>query len=455
MNSFSLILLELALIIALAALGRVIATRHQQASVLGELLIGVAVGNVGYWLGWPLASLIMHSSDVKRLFEEVWNAGISVPEAAQHIFSATALSPGGTAEQLIGLLTGPHAANLILMGIALWVFSNLGVILLLFMVGLESSVEDMLKVGPRSLMVATLGVVAPFLLGLAACIWLLPTSPMPVYLFIAATLCSTSVGITARILKDLNKIQSSEAKIILGAAVIDDILGLIVLAVVIGIVTTGTVDLLEICRIGLYSMLFFGLVILLGEKLVAWNIRTLNRIFSPPQDKLLYPIALAFLMAALANFIELAPIVGAFAAGLILREEAFTQSSGKQTMQELISPLQTLFAPIFFVLMGMQVNLASFLHPGTIKLALVFTCIAIVGKLVAGLPAGRGTNLLSVGIGMIPRGEVGLIFASIGNGLGIMSSDVFSAIVIMVITTTLVTPLALKWSLARSSPCLH
>lgn len=453
MTSFSLILLELAMIIALAALGRGVSNRHNQASVLGELLIGVAVGNVGYWLGFPLASLIMHSADAERLFEEVWNTGVSVSEAAQHIFPTATMSPDSTAEQLIGLLTGPHAASLILMGIALWVFSNLGVILLLFMVGLESSVEDMLKVGPRSLMVAILGVAVPFLLGFVASNWLLPDSSVPVYLFLAATLCSTSVGVSARILKDLNKIQSSEAKIILGAAVIDDILGLIVLAVVIGIVTTGKVDFLEICRIAIFSMLFFSLVILLGEKLVAWSLRTLNKFCYLPQSKLLYPIALAFLMAALADLIGLATIVGAFAAGLILREDHFMKGTDKHTMHELISPLQALFAPIFFVLMGMQVNLTSFLNPETIKLALVFIIIAIVSKLVAGLPAGRETDRLSVGIGMIPRGEVGLIFASIGKGLGIMSSAVFSAIVIMVIATTLVTPLALKWSLSRMPPC--
>jgi len=149
--------------------------------------------------------------------------------------------------------------------------------------------------------------------------------------------------------------------------------------------------------------------------------------------------------------IELAAIVGAFAAGLILNEQQFERHSQKVTMQELVAPLEAIFAPVFFVLMGMQVNLATFLKPETLWLALAFTVAAIAGKLVCGIPAGRRTDRFSIGLGMIPRGEVGLIFASIGKGLGVVSGPVFSALVVMVIITTLITPIALKWSFSKNA----
>jgi Kef-type K+ transport system membrane component KefB len=258
------------------------------------------------------------------------------------------------------------------------------------------------------------------------------------------------VGITARVFKDLNKLHTPEAKVILGAAVIDDILGLILLAVVVGIVATGEVQVREVLRIVGLSLLFLSVVILLGERFLRWSILLVS-LLEQRYLKLLFPLFLAFIMAWLANLIELATIVGAFAAGLILDERLFVRGEGEahMTMEELIAPLEALFAPIFFVLMGMQVNLASFLQPGTIWLALAFVVAAVLGKVVAGLPAGRGIDRLSVGIGMIPRGEVGLIFASVGKGLGVVTDAVFSAVVLMVMVTTLITPLGLKWALFR------
>jgi Kef-type K+ transport system membrane component KefB len=272
---------------------------------------------------------------------------------------------------------------------------------------------------------------------------------MAVHLFLGATLSATSVGITARVFKDMNKLQTREARVILGAAVIDDILGLIILAVVVGIVATGEIQLTEVARILFLSVLFFTTLIVLGDRIVRRAVRLFSR-WERRNLKLLFPLTLAFLGAWLANLIGLAAIVGAFAAGLILSERHFEpHTDSRSTAMELIAPLETLFAPIFFALMGMQVNLASFLQPGTLGLALAFIVAAIVGKLVAGLPAGRGTDRLSVGIGMIPRGEVALIFASIGKAIGVVSDGVFSAVVMMVIVTTLITPLGLRWSLFR------
>jgi len=250
------------------------------------------------------------------------------------------------------------------------------------------------------------------------------------------------------VFKDLNCLQRSEAKVILGAAVIDDVLGLIILAIVVGIVATGEVRGGEILRISILSVVFLGVVMVLGERFAQAGARVVGML-DRNNNKLLFPLATAFALSWLANQIELATIVGAFAAGLILNERQFEQTGQHATMEALIAPLERIFAPVFFVLMGMQVNVASFLDPTTVTLSLVFTVVAILGKLVAGLPAGPGVGKISVGIGMIPRGEVGLIFASIGKGLGVVSDSVFSALVVMVMLTTLVTPPALKWSLQR------
>lgn len=297
---------------------------------------------------------------------------------------------------------------------------------------------------------AVLGVVAPFLLGLGVSLVLLPEVGMPVHVFLAATLCATSVGITARVFRDLERLQTPEARIILGAAVIDDVLGLIILAVVVGIASTGHVDVLEIGRILLLAFVFLGVVLWFGD----WFVRRLVPLMATLERhhaKLLFPLSLALLLAWVASTIQLAPIVGAFAAGLVLNEEHLEKISPRVTVENLISPLERIFAPVFFVLMGMQVNLNSFLDPSTLWLALAFSVAAVLGKLVCGLPAGRGHDRLSVGIGMIPRGEVGLIFASVGRSIGVVTGPVFSALVMMVVVTTLVTPIALKWSLFRKA----
>jgi Na+:H+ antiporter len=448
-DPFSPVLMELALIVAVAAIGRRAADRVGQPPVLGELLIGVLLGNVGYWLGRPFFILVMHLGDATPLFAEIWRSGQSVAQAATHVFTAEDLAPGGLGAEIVRVMTGRTGPQLEIMGLSLWIFSNLGVILLLFMVGLESSVREMLRVGPRAAVVAVVGVVAPFGMGLATSMWLLPDAQLPVHLFLGATLCATSVGITARVFKDLQRLQTAEAKIILGAAVIDDILGLIILAVVVGIVATGELHVLEIGRISLYSVAFLGIIMAFGDRFIRILVPMVVRV-ERRHTKLLLPLALAFTLSWLADLVGLASIVGAFAAGLILSEEHFADYFKESaTMAQNVAPLEAIFAPIFFVLMGMQVRLDTFLQPVTLSLSVLFTIVAVIGKLVAGFVAGRRTDALTVGIGMVPRGEVGLIFASAGKSLGVVTDAVFSALVIVVIATTLITPLGLKWSLAR------
>ncbi len=448
-DPFAHILLQLALVILVAMLGRWGAGLLNQPSVLGELLVGVVLGNTLYWLHVPLASIVMHMDSASEMFELVWGTRLSVTEAAARVFPPEALGPDGVGTRVVEAITGPLGASRVEAAIALWIFSSLGVILLLFLVGLESSVDEMRRVGGRALMVAIVGILAPFALGYGASAMVLPESGVTVHLFIGATLTATSVGITARVFKDLDALHTPEARLILGAAVIDDILGLIVLAVVVGTVVAGGVQPLEILRIVVLSAVFFSALVYLGGRPM-FQLTSLFARLDRRNLSLLFPLVLAFLVAWVANLIGLATIVGAFAAGLILNEDHFRAGrEGEATPMTILAPLEALFAPVFFVLMGMQVNLSTFMSLDTLWLALLFVVAAVAGKLFSGLAAGGGMDRISVGIGMVPRGEVGLIFASVGKGLGVVTDAVFSAVVIMVIITTFFAPLGLKWSLVR------
>ena len=398
------VVLALAIILAAAKLAGHLAARVGQPAVLGELLAGIVLGS------FDLAGLN-------------WFAGIE-------------------ADTTISIL------------------ASLGVIILLFEVGLESTVRDMLEVGWPSLLVAVLGVAAPFALGWAVGAWFLPDRSIYVHAFLGATLTATSVGITARVLQDLGYSQSPEARIILGAAVIDDILGLVILAVVGGV----------IAAVNQGSSLSYGEIGLVLGKAVAFLVGALAlglyaspRVFERAsrlrgQGVLLATgLVFCFTLAYLASLIGLAPIVGAYAAGLIL-EDVHSQdfvNRGEQQLEHLVRPISAFLVPVFFVTTGMSVDLAAFARVDVLGLAAALTIAAIIGKQACALGAfGRSFDRLSIGIGMTPRGEVGLIFATIGLGLRIagqpvVDEGIFSAVVIMVVVTTMATPPALKWSLSR------
>jgi len=399
------VILALALILVGAKLGGHLATLVKQPPVLGELIVGVIAGNLGL-AGFGYFEFIRENAMIE-------------------------------------------------------VLASIGVLILLFEVGLESTVGDMMKVGVSSLLVAVLGVAAPFALGWGVGALLLPDHSSYVHAFLGATLTATSVGITARVLKDLGRSTSAEAKIILGAAVIDDVLGLVILAVVSGVITAaGSGQAFTLDQAG---------VILLKAILFLFGALTLGLLLSPRLFRhaakldgggvlIAAALAFCFAMSWLASQIGLAPIVGAYAAGLVL-EKAHVQDfagKGEQQLEKLIAPISSFLVPVFFVLMGMRVELTAFSQPGVLGLAGLLTLAAIVGKQVCSLGAvGKGLDRLTIGLGMIPRGEVGLIFANVGLGLTvagerIIDEAIFSAVVIMVIVTTLVTPPALKWSLSRS-----
>jgi Kef-type K+ transport system membrane component KefB len=344
--------------------------------------------------------------------------------------------------------------------------AQLGVIILLFEVGLESTVKGMMKVGGSSLLVAVLGVVAPFFLGYWAS-WLFIKSVPPelskivppsfstyyIHLFIGSVLCATSVGITARVFKDLGRIQTKEAQIILGAAVIDDVLGLIVLAVVSGIVSSAEfgkpLAFGAVFRLILIAVAFLGGTLTAGVFLVPRIMKQLSRLRTSGVV-LVSALVFAFLLAYLANAAGLAPIVGAFAAGLLLEEVHFRGFQGDVHLEKLIRPVSAFLVPIFFVTMGIQVRLESFANPSILGLAAGLTAAAILGKQICGLGVLEKLDRVSIGVGMIPRGEVGLIFASIGKTLKVVDDATFSAVVIMIIVTTLITPPVLSYTLSRN-----
>jgi Kef-type K+ transport system membrane component KefB len=399
------ILLALAVIIAAAKLGGDLATRAGQPAVLGELVAGVLLGNL---------SLV----------------GVSWAE--------------------------PFKTN-----VTLETLAQLGVIILLFEVGLESTVRDMLKVGVTSLLVAVLGVVTPFALGWGVGALLLPDRSTYVHAFLGATLTATSVGITARVLRDLGKGQSPEARVILGAAVIDDVLGLVILAVVGGVIRAANTGA-ELSYwdagfiVGKAALFLFGAVavgLVVSPRLfgVASRLRGRGVLLA---TALVFCFGLSYLAAA----IGLAAIVGAYAAGLILEDVHYRDFTdrGEHGLEELLQPIGVFLVPVFFVLMGMRVDLSAFGRADVLGFAGLLTLVAIVGKQACALGAlGGGLDRLSIGLGMIPRGEVGLIFANIGLGLTVrgepvVDAAIYSAVVIMVVVTTMATPPALRWSLART-----
>jgi Kef-type K+ transport system membrane component KefB len=343
--------------------------------------------------------------------------------------------------------------------------ARFGVIILLFEVGLESTVKGMMKVGKSALLVAVLGVIAPFILGFAVS-WIFVKELPPalaaaipgfslnyVHLFMGAVLCATSVGITARVFKDLGKLQTKEAQIILGAAVIDDVLGLIILAVVSGIISAAemgrALDMGSILRLIGVAVLFLVGSLTIGAFLVP---RIMGQLAKLRTGGMMIVSALLFCfgMAYLANAVGLAPIVGAFAAGLLLEEVHFKKFREDFEIEHLIKPISAFLVPVFFVLMGIQVRLETFAQLSVLAVAAGLTIAAIAGKQVCGFGVLEGgVSKLSVGIGMIPRGEVGLIFAGAGRILKVIDDATFSAAVLMVIVTTLITPPLLKIVLAR------
>jgi len=425
--SIAVTFLEIVIILLVAKVASSLIERYGQPAVLGELLIGIVLGNL-------------------------------------HLIGVTIFEP---------IKYDPN----------IFFLAQLGVVVLLFQVGLESNLKEMLRVGFRALLVATIGVIAPFVIGTwLVGPWLLPGFSFNTYLFLGATLTATSVGITARVFQDLGKANIPEARIVLGAAVIDDVMGLIVLAIVSAIVTVGIVSGLSIFWIIAKATLFLLGAIIIGQIVAPIFGKWLSKIHQDFGMKFILAISFALVFAFLAEKIGLAPIVGAFAAGLVLDPVHFkyfrqpdisqqiheilgSNGSGlnsdlsnslesaatvysEQHVEHLIRPIGFLLIPVFFVLTGMEVRIETLFDKSVILTALAITVTAFVGKIVAGFGAGK-VNKWIVGWGMVPRGEVGLIFAVTGKAMGVVSDGVYSIVVVMITLSTLLTPPVLAFLLKR------
>jgi Kef-type K+ transport system membrane component KefB len=383
-DTIAAILLWLAAMLAISRVGARLAEAVRQPGVLGELLIGIAVG------------------------------------ALIHV--------DARAEPALDLL------------------GELGILFLLFEVGLESSVQQLKAVGVRAFFVACIGVAVPVALGFFATKLIDPDASTLSCLFTGATLAATSVGITARVLRDVGREESLEARIVLGAAVVDDVLGLLLLSfLVAGSKSAGSTAL-----IGLEAVAFLAATVLLLPPL-------LRRIPRPPGP--IPGIAVCLVLGWVAAKVGLAPIVGAFVAGLAISTarksgpaEAGPAEPWDETSHDPIPLRPTVrgivaaIVPLFFVQMGRRVDLRAALAGSAPVLLIALIAVAVVGKIVSGLAAPRGSRL-AVGIGMIPRGEVGLIFAGLGRSLGLVDEATTSTLILVVLVSTLVAPPLLRWRL--------
>lgn len=342
-------------------------------------------------------------------------------------------------EILAGVIIGPAALGMVEPNQTLEVFAELGVVILLFWVGLETKLSDLAKVGGSATRVGVFGAVLPLIAGFAGA--KLVGESTETSLFVGAALVATSVGITSAVLLDLKVLKSKAARTILGAAVIDDVLALVLLSIVVGIADTGGVDLVSILIVVGVSLAFLVFVGLGGTQLV----RRWPDIFHAPrfaESPLMPAIILCLGLAAIAAEIGLAAIIGAFLAGMIVAE-----TRDQHDFESEVAPLYAFFPPFFFAFIGLQVELSAFTDPLILGALVAVTALAVVTKFAGAWVGARALGAkeaLIVGVGMIPRGEVGIIVAGIGLAKGVVDGDLFTLIVGMSVLTTVLAPTLLK-----------
>lgn len=347
--------------------------------------------------------------------------------------------PAVVGEILAGVLIGPSLLGWVTPSDTISILAEFGVIFLLFNVGLETKPQSIFVVGRRAMIVAVLGVVLPFVAGyFIAIAW---GGSFVESMFIGAALVATSVGITARVLGSMGLLDTSTARIILGAAVIDDILGLIILSLV-SAVGQGSVSYVGLAKTAVAAVLFTVFVALVGSRVINGLAPFIQRLrLGKPFFTLGLILCLGLSVAS--AYVGVAAIIGAFLAGMALAEA--TEENHK--MHRLTSGVTEFLVPFFLVNIGMQLNLSVFRDTSVIVFALVLTAIAVVTKFVGcgigawGMPR---REMAQVGIGMVPRGEVGIVVAQIGLGLGVIGQSFFAAVLFMAVATTLIAPPFIK-----------
>ncbi len=413
------VLLTLIIVYLMSKLGGELSKRLDLPPVLGELVGGVLVGvSALHLIVFPEAGAA--ATDSLLMTGLQWLGDLDA-EAVAHIFASQS--------EVISVL------------------AELGVIVLLFEIGLESDLRELGKVGYQAAIVAVVGVVAPFTLGTVGLVLLFHVPVIPA-IFAGAALTATSIGITSKVLSELGHLKSTEGQIIVGAAVIDDVLGIIILAVVASLAKTGEVDLVNVVVLIVSATAFLLGSILLGKFFNQTFVAIADQLQT--RGALLVPaFTFALVMACLASVIHLEAILGAFAAGLVLDE-----TDKRKELDQQVMPIADILVPIFFVTVGAKADLGV-LNPAVpenregLVIAAFLITVAIIGKVVTGWTVfGKpGINRLAIGFGMIPRGEVGLVFAGIGSASGVLSDPLEAAIIVMVILTTFLAPPLLQLSL--------
>jgi Kef-type K+ transport system membrane component KefB len=409
------VLLSLVVVYLAAKIGGELCARVNLPAVLGELIGGVIVGVSAMHL-------------------------IVFPEAGGEVQSLLM--------NLVGMTTGQAPSELLRVfqgeSEVISVLAELGVIILLFEIGLESDLKELIRVGPQAAVVAVVGVVVPFAAGTAGLIAIFGIDTIPA-VFAGAALTATSIGITAKVLAEMQKLSSREGQIIIGAAVLDDVLGIIVLAVVASLAKTGEIEILNVAFLVAGAAAFLVGSIFIGRLLSPYFVMVVNKMRTRGQV-IISSLIFAFVLAYIAAAIQLEAILGAFAAGLILAE-----TSKHNEIEEQISPIADMLVPIFFIVVGARTDL-SVLNPlepanrAGLVIASFLVVVAVIGKVIAGFAifGQPGINRLAVGVGMIPRGEVGLVFAGVGAASGVLTESLDAAIIVMVIFTTFLAPPLLR-----------
>lgn len=402
------ILVTLVVLYALARAGTVLVSRFGLPGLIGEIIMGVVIAN-----------LVIGDFSLMEFLD------LGMP------------APG---------VEGDHGSGVYPI---VYAMAELGVIFLLFTVGLETKVNDLMKSGKAAFFCALMGVIVPFILGFALIMG--TEGNMNHALFLAAAMVATSVGITARIIKDLKLMDTREARIIIAAAVIDDVLGMIVLAIVKGMAESGELSILNVASITLQAVVFVLVVIAICK----WVIPRIYDYFEDRKkakeaagkvpfstNKLVLAIIVCLAMAALAEFIGLAAIIGAFLAGMMFADHAW-----EWDLESKIDSISTFLLSFFFLNVGLQVDIGTLGDTSVLVLVVVVIILAVISKLVGcSLGAKMGDRSLDsgslkiIGFGMAPRGEVGIIVAAIGLASGAMSQDLYAVVVLMSVITTIIAP---------------
>jgi Kef-type K+ transport system membrane component KefB len=416
------VLLSLVIIYLASKIGAEISQALKLPPVLGELVGGIVVGVSA------LHAIVFADSGVPA------DAGVMV--VLQWIYQLSPTVAATVFESQSEVIS---------------VLAELGVIILLFEIGLESDLRQFRQVGAQAIVVACVGVVVPFAAGTVGLMAIFHVAAIPA-IFAGAALTATSIGITSKVLAEIGQLKSTEGQIIVGAAVIDDVLGIIVLAVVASLAKTGSVDVSNVLYLIISATVFLVGAVLLSDLFdrgfvaVVESLKTRGSVVIPA-------FILAFFMAFLSNAIHLEAILGAFAAGLVL-----DKTDVRNELDELVKPVADLLVPIFFVTVGARADLGV-LNPAIpdnragAAIAIFLILVAILGKLITGWAVFGQPNInrWAIGVGMIPRGEVGLVFAGIGAASGAIDKPLEVAIILMVIATTFLAPPFLRIAFDRSS----